>query len=399
MLNSLRLYAKYFIVSAISPAGKYLWLDTGRYIFNKDIFKKEPHKEPDLQAKALMKAIAWLVRSQQANTDGGMGSFHLINKWSSSYPETTGYIIPTLLNFGRKYDNDEVTGSAMKAAKFLLKIQKKSGGWQGGRVAENKPEIVFNTGQAIRGMMAAYNFSGEQKYLDAASAAGRWLSGIQNPEGYWKEFALMNQPRVYDTFVDAPLLELYGLTGEESLKNAAIRNLDWVVGEKMLENGWFEDCDNTIRRNDKPILHTIAYTLDGLVDCGLMLADEKYIAAARKGAAQLREIFPERGYLHGRYDRNWHGSEHMICTGSAQISIVWLKFFRISGERVWYDAAGQMLDLLMTVQSRMRGEPVDTLGAIPGSFPLWGRYEPFAFPNWATKFFADALLLESELRP
>jgi hypothetical protein len=89
----------------------------------------------------------------------------------------------------------------------------------------------------------------------------------------------------------------------------------------------------------------------------------------------------------------------MICTGSAQMAAVWLKFFRISGERIWYDAACQMLGLLMAVQTRMPGEPDDTAGAIPGSFPLWGRYEPFAFPNWATKFFADALLLESELRP
>ncbi|MDX9907019.1 MAG: hypothetical protein RBS55_10575, partial [Bacteroidales bacterium] len=91
MLNSLRLYAKYFIVSAITPAGKYLWLDTGRYIFNKDIFNTESHKGFDLQDEALKKAIAWLVKAQKANTDGGMGSFHLINKWSSSYPETTGY--------------------------------------------------------------------------------------------------------------------------------------------------------------------------------------------------------------------------------------------------------------------------------------------------------------------
>jgi hypothetical protein len=55
-----------------------------------------------------------------------------------------------------------------------------------------------------------------------------------------------------------------------------------------------------------------------------------------------------------------------------------------------------MTSLLIFVQTRDFKETSDTLGAIPGSFPIWGRYEPFAFPNWATKFFCDALMLGEE---
>jgi hypothetical protein len=51
---------------------------------------------------------------------------------------------------------------------------------------------------------------------------------------------------------------------------------------------------------------------------------------------------------------------------------------------------------LIFIQFRGFKETEDTLGAIPGSFPIWGRYEPFAFPNWATKFFCDALMIEQE---
>ncbi|MBC8072612.1 MAG: hypothetical protein IAG13_30100, partial [Deltaproteobacteria bacterium] len=35
----------------------------------------------------------------------------------------------------------------------------------------------------------------------------------------------------------------------------------------------------------------------------------------------------------------------------------------------------------------------ETRGAIKGSHPIWGGYSPFTYPNWATKFFVDALLL------
>jgi hypothetical protein len=97
------------------------------------------------------------------------------------------------------------------------------------------------------------------------------LSGIQHPEGSWQTHALMGKARVYDTFVDVPLLQLYELTGEKKFKKSAVQNLEWVIRDKMHENGWFEDCDNTVKRNDKPILHTIAYTLDGLIDSSLIL--------------------------------------------------------------------------------------------------------------------------------
>jgi hypothetical protein len=396
MLNSLKLYSQYFLKSAFSPERKYVIHDFNRFLLKKDVFRQVKDQTSEEKNQALEKTIDWLITAQKANNDGGMGSYHLINKWSSSYPETTGYIIPTLIQYGNTHNYPEANAAGLKAADFLLKIQKESGGWQGGRTGENKPEIVFNTGQVIRGIIAAYRQTGNKAYLGAGVKAGKWLSGIQHPEGYWQAHALMNKARVYDTFVDAPLLELYGVTGDDEFKTTAIRNLDWVINKKMLDNGWFEDCDNTVKRNDKPILHTIAYTLDGLIDCGLILEEEKYIEVAKTGALKLRDRFLSDGFLHGRFDRNWIGSEYMICTGCAQMTIIWLKLFKITGEMAYRDAAGRMLNLLIFIQSRNINEDENTLGAIPGSFPLWGRYEPFAFPNWATKFFCDALLLEAE---
>jgi uncharacterized protein YyaL (SSP411 family) len=396
MLRSLKLYAEYFLKSSFSKGRKYITEDMKRFSIKNDIFRQDLTYSSEDKKESLDKAAAWLIMAQKANHDGGMGSFHLINKWSASYPETTGYIVQTLINYGKKYGKQEAIDSAIKAADFLLKIQKESGGWQGGRIGENKPEIVFNTGQVIRGMIAAYEHSGDKKYLDAAIKAGFWLAEIQHPEGYWQTHALMEKARVYDTFVDAPLLQLYELTGEDKFRKTAIKNLDWVIRDKMLENGWFEDCDNTVKRNDKPILHTIAYTLDGLIDCGIILKENIYIEAAVTGAVRLRDIFMENGFLYGRYDRNWNGFEYMLCTGSAQMAIVWLKLYGIYHDKTYLEAAQRMANLLIFIQSRGFKETEHTLGAIPGSFPLWGRYEPFAFPNWATKFFCDVLMLVEE---
>jgi hypothetical protein len=41
------------------------------------------------------------------------------------------------------------------------------------------------------------------------------------------------------------------------------------------------------------------------------------------------------------------------------------------------------------------GDAADEVrGGIAGSWPIWGAYSRFEFPNWAAKFFADALMLE-----
>lgn len=396
MLKSLKLYTEYFLKTSFSPERRFVLEDVKRFLMKKDVFHQDFTFSAKEKKEALDKAAGWLISAQKANDDGGMGSYHLVNKWSSSYPETTGYIIPTLIKYGKKYDKPEAIDSAMRAADFLLKIQKESGGWQGGRIGENKAEIVFNTGQVIRGMIAAHEHSGEPKYLDAAIKAGHWLSDIQHPGGYWQTYALMDKARVYDTFVDTPLLQLFEKTGEEKFRKTAICNLDWVIRDKMQENGWFEDCDNTVKRNDKPILHTIAYTLDGLIDSSIILKEDKYLEAAVTGAVKLRDLFLSQGFLNGRYDKNWKGSEYLLCTGCAQMAIVWLKLYSIFHDKVYLQAAQRMTSLLIFIQNRDFKETDNTLGAVPGSFPIWGRYEPFAFPNWATKFFCDALMLEEE---
>ena len=79
------------------------------------------------------------------------------------------------------------------------------------------------------------------------------------------------------------------------------------------------------------------------------------------------------------------------------MAIVWMKLYGVYYGKAYLEAAQRMTSLLIYIQSRGFKETEDTKGAIPGSFPIWGRYEPFAYPNWATKFFCDALILEEEV--
>ena len=79
------------------------------------------------------------------------------------------------------------------------------------------------------------------------------------------------------------------------------------------------------------------------------------------------------------------------------MAIAWMKLFSHYNNERYLEAAGKMIDLLVFIQQRMTGEDNNTRGALTGSFPLWGKYEPFALPNWATKYLADAIMDYTEI--
>jgi uncharacterized protein YyaL (SSP411 family) len=348
----------------------------------------------DLQAlcREGLNAVAdHFERAQDAGSDDGLASFHLVDGWSSSYPETTGYIIPTLLSMAEVLERPKLTERAMRAADWLLSVQHADGGWPGGRIGEQRPSVVFNTAQVVRGMLAAHARSGDPRYLQAADRACTWIAQVQEGDGGWAKHNFLGVTRVYDAYVDAPLLHMYRISANEHHREAARRNLELVLG-RQLDNGWFADADNTVKHNDRPITHTMAYTLDGLLESHRYHPDERFVDAARKAADVLLDRFLATGTLHGRYDADWRGSEATISTGCMQLAVVWARLHAHEGGEHYAHGLERMLRWGLAVQHRSSQGPIEMHGALTGSVPVWGRYEKFACPNWAQKYFADALL-------
>ena len=387
----LRSIAKYSFSFLMAP-----FIKDARKTIGADVFSNlNQHDYNDLdKEEAIDLAADWLIHSQKNMADAGFGSYHLFKGWTSSYPETSGYIIDTLLKYARIRDNQEIVKKCIECADWLLKIQKKSGGWQSMTIDHNKPEVVFNTGQVIRGVYAVYLETNNEKYLTACNRALEWLCDIQDHDGAWRKHAFMNVERVYDSYVDAPILLVNKRLNNEVYRKKAMDNLNWIINNKQLTNGWFSDCDNTIHKNRKPILHTISYTIDGLVDSASYTGDKRFFIAGRKAAEKLLDMFLTSGKLYGRYDADWKGSEHPILTGCAQISICWMKIYIETKEERFLTGAVKMNNFLLSAQRRTMNGTKRTKGALTGSYPVWGRYESFACPNWATKYFIDAIMLE-----
>src|SRR3989344_1532460 len=144
-------------------------------------------RNPVLDNSAHIKAaVEWLLEAQKANNDGGVAALYsLLEGWHPSYSETTGYIIPTMLNYYEKAEDSRIMESAVKMADWELSKQMSNGAFPGGAMEGREFPIVFNTGQVIFGMVRIFQKTGHLKYKNAAIRAADWLVSVQNKNGCW----------------------------------------------------------------------------------------------------------------------------------------------------------------------------------------------------------------------
>jgi hypothetical protein len=76
-------------------------------------------------------------------------------------------------------------------------------------------------------------------------------------------------------------------------------------------------------------------------------------------------------------------------TGTAPFSICWLLLYVETANIRFYQAA-QIANRYVRGTVRLEG-PLQTRGAVKGSFPISGSYGRFQYPNWACKFLIDAI--------
>jgi hypothetical protein len=249
--------------------------------------------------------------------------------------------------------------------------------------------VVFDTGQVMFGWLAAFRASQDQRYLQAAGRAGDWLASIQDASGSWKKHQHLGVEKVIDTRVAWALLELHRHTQNEAHRLAAIRNLDWAM-QQQDPDGWFNRCAFTYEED--PFTHTLAYTAEGLFECGKILGEQKYGQAASLAADALLALQRPDGRLASTFAKGWKPTSRSSClTGDCQMGILWLQLCEMTGEPKYAEAAQKAIAFVARTQA-LGGSSPNTRGAIAGSYPLTGCYERLKAPNWAAKFFVDALL-------
>ena len=345
----------------------------------------------------LIRAMEWLAKAQDEYGDGVSNVFYFHTGWGVGYPETSGYIIATFLAYADYSGDNSYLERAKRIAQWEINIQPESGGVLS---SPDRPETrVFNTGQVMLGWCALYSRTQEDSYLKAATRAGEYLLRLQEEDGSWVSDTYCGA-RTYHARVDWALVRLFNLTGDIRFLNAAKLNLKWVVSQ-VNNKGWFAKCGFN---EDEPITHVIEYTLGGLLGCYVegraQITDLKILDLVELAAQNLiasiesNSVKGIAGMVPASFDSDWVGNCKNSClTGNSQIASMLYRLTHITNNMEYKKFADIILSATKTTQYTGEGF-LDIRGGIPGSYPISHGYVPNGFPNWAAKFFADALLMK-----
>jgi uncharacterized protein YyaL (SSP411 family) len=334
-------------------------------------------------------AIGWLGRAHDVTSDDGVSyGYSVKGGWRPSYRETSGYIAVTFFDLAARTGFADFRERALTVSRWLIAIQNDDGSISNPAYDRNRG-IVFDTGQVLLGYLRAYAETNDAAFIEAASKAGRWLAERIDDDGAWRQNTHNDCSHAYHSRVAWALAKLGSAAGDQDFVEAARRNLDWVLAQER--NGWFDQCAFT--PGAAPFTHTIAYAIRGVLEAGLLLGDARYLGVATRTADAVRRHVRADGFIAGQFDVSGRPVGEYVClTGNCQLAIVWLKLHARSGDAAYLTAAQAALDYVMAHQD-IQTPNSDVKGGIKGSQPIWGRYARFSYPNWAAKFFVDAMLL------
>ncbi|NQU43254.1 glycosyltransferase [bacterium] len=319
------------------------------------ISRKRPSPGP-VEDSCARRAIEW-VRYHSSAKGGIVHSPQM----SQSYPEVSGYFIPTLL----KVEEREL---AVRYAKWLLEIQNEDGSWNG---VGTKTAYTFDTAQVLKGLLVLYRdregnpgreeMPGQDELRSAILRGSDWLLSRIGEDGRVTtpaEDALQipsggSVPEAFYLYALSPLREAAGLLSRPDLEEGAQRALKYYLSQSDL--GAF-----------RTLSHFHAYIVEALIDLG------------RKDLA--REALEEVDRLQ-RPDGSvpaWRDTEWVCSTGLAQYAVCWSKLDA-------RDRARKAFAWLCAHQ-----EPS---GGFYGGYGENAAYFPRSEISWAVKYFLDAWTL------
>lgn len=335
--------------------------------------------------------LEWLLRAQSMDGSGGYAhSFGFVDGWTSPYPETTGYLIPTLHQAYMRYQVPALLASAVSATRWLYTIQRPDGSFADlqGRAQ------VFDTGQILIGLNYVAEHVQSERNDQATRSAAEWLVRVQEPDGSFVRHAYHDRCHSYYSRVGAALIRTGHILGLMDCEHAGRRNLEWTLSQQS-SSGYFSHMSFDER---PPFLHTMVYVMEGLLDGYELTRDRRYLESVLRFAEPLLRCSNQRDHLlRSRYHSDFTVADSGRClVGLAQWAGVCFRLFAVTGNERYREEGCKSARYVKSKQLFVRQK--DVCGGLPGSAPVNGHYMGYSLPNWGLKFFIDALMLKSALQ-
>ena len=314
----------------------------------REIIKKKILSRPNY-LKIYNNAIKWIDN----NSIHGEGIINNTNL-KVSYPEVTGYYIPTLLRWGYKE-------RAISYAKWLCSIQKEDGSWYD---TLDEAPYIFDSAQILKGLLSVRNLYEDKDTIDRVIISGcNWILKCMTEEGRlitptetaWGDVAT----ELIHTYCLSPLVEAAQIFNKKEYEVAAYKILNYY------KVNYHEQIVNF-----SMLSHFYAYVVEAMLDMG-----ENELA---KQAMLNMEVYQkENGAVPAYNNVDW------VCsTGLFQLALIW---YRLGNEQRGNRAFSYACKL-QNETGGWYGSYVSEENANENN-----NYFPGAEISWAVKYFLDAL--------
>ncbi|MBK9109274.1 MAG: hypothetical protein IPM92_13140 [Saprospiraceae bacterium] len=310
--------------------------------------------------------------------------------WTSSYPETSGYLIENFLE--RNIHDPELQYFLVtKTAVWLFEQQSPDGYFYAGLKKQNPS--IFNTAQIIGGLHILNKKNQNEEYRDQIIKAYNWCIAQINKDGSWQEGLYVDSwfPVYYVhalwKFIDT---DIYYFDGKNL--NLLTKSYTYLLDKAQKE--LYKNC--SFYPNTSCLSHTLAYALEGFLECAKLIKDEDTIQWVYK---KLREM-NERSLGGNKFPAEFHSktkwdTSYICTTGHAQFASLYYQVYADLKEPWAILTAEQLMHKLINIQYKNKHPGIN--GAFPASYPIWKPYFPFRIVNWTQKFFLDACWRRREL--
>lgn len=295
------------------------------------------------------KAVQWIKK----NSIPGEGIINSTNI-KKSYPEVTGYFIPTLIRWGYK-------DLAVSYAKWLCSIQKKDGSWFD---TYDEAPYIFDSAQILKGLLAVRELY--PKVDDAILRGCDWILQQMTDEGQlvtptkdaWGD----------DTRTCSELIHIYCLSPLVEAGNVFNRT-DYQEKAYKIFDYYKKNYYNEIM-NFSLLSHFYAYVMEALLDMG-------EIQMVEEAMKKMEQFQKENGAVPA-----YHNVEWVCSTGLFQLALVWFRLGNMdNGQKAFEYACKLQNETGGWFGSYLSEEHADEINT----------YIPNAEISWAVKYFLDAL--------
>ena len=241
----------------------------------------------------LRAAVTWLMRSIEVC--GGHASskgYRFMRGWMPPYPETSGYIIPTLLTLANELGDPVFEQHARKIGDWLVEIQLDNGGFTGREVGVQDAPDVFDTGMILLGLNALILTEHNDRWLQTARRASDFLISAIDRDGCFVRNCSHNMIHTYNVRSAWALLAFGLLTSDKRFQQAALRNIRWTLSQQ-LECGFF--VNNAFKPGGNANTHGTAYVLRGLLQSYQLTGKVDLLAAVLRAAEPIISQYTAKG--------------------------------------------------------------------------------------------------------